>query len=170
MAIVVIYLLISVLQFGLKDGFIVTIVSWSFFVFCTPIADAGFLLDFPVRLVTGVRMLNTEIIVWAIAATVNVITLLSNPAIYQKTALLQLFYQIITKPWPLWLIILLSAVGTFVSIYLGDDAFDIVVSNNKLSMYKRDKIRIYFSAVIFILTGILYFALLYLTHINIKVI
>jgi hypothetical protein len=46
-------LFVFIIYFGfiaLKDGFYVTILTWSFFVLCTPVADAGFLLDFPFRL------------------------------------------------------------------------------------------------------------------------
>ncbi|MCA9353073.1 hypothetical protein KC901_02720, partial [Patescibacteria group bacterium] len=37
-------------RYGLENGFLVTAGTWSFFVLCTPVADAGFLLDFPLRL------------------------------------------------------------------------------------------------------------------------
>jgi hypothetical protein len=36
-------------KYGVKDGFAITLLTWSFFVLCTPIADAGFILDFPIR-------------------------------------------------------------------------------------------------------------------------
>ena len=44
------YASLVVWQYGLKDGGMITLLTWSFFVLCTPIADAGFLLDFPLRL------------------------------------------------------------------------------------------------------------------------
>jgi hypothetical protein len=59
-AVLVGYLLFAVHQFGLSNGILVAALSWSFFVFCTPIADAGFMLDFPIRLITGLRMLVIE--------------------------------------------------------------------------------------------------------------
>jgi hypothetical protein len=87
LAIVFIYLTIAILQYGIKDGLIVTALSWSFFVFCTPIADAGFLLDFPIRLIAGFRMLHTEIVVWGIALAINIMAFAFNPNIYYKTPL-----------------------------------------------------------------------------------
>ena len=44
-------------EYGFASGGIVAGLTWSFFVLCTPVADAGFLLDFPVRLLTGMRMI-----------------------------------------------------------------------------------------------------------------
>ncbi len=37
-------------EYNLLTGGIAVALTWSFFVLCTPIADAGFLLDFPLRL------------------------------------------------------------------------------------------------------------------------
>ncbi|MFT7533338.1 MAG: hypothetical protein ACI9FD_004374, partial [Gammaproteobacteria bacterium] len=37
-------------QYDLLTGGIASLITWSFFVLCTPIADAGFLLDFPIRI------------------------------------------------------------------------------------------------------------------------
>ena len=54
-------------EYDLLTGGIAALITWSFFVLCTPIADAGFLLDFPLRLLFGIRMIFSEIVVWAIA-------------------------------------------------------------------------------------------------------
>ena len=50
-----------------RTGSVAALLTWSFFVLCTPIADAGFLLDFPLRLIFGIRMFISEIVVWGIA-------------------------------------------------------------------------------------------------------
>lgn len=76
------YLVVSVLQFGISSGILVALLSWSFFVFCTPIADAGLLLDFPTRILTGMRMLHTEIMVWIVAVILNVTALSLSPGTY----------------------------------------------------------------------------------------
>jgi len=44
-------------EYDLLTGGIAALLTWSFFVLCTPIADAGFLLDFPLRLLFGIRMI-----------------------------------------------------------------------------------------------------------------
>ena len=69
--IVIAYMLFVSFKFGAGNGFLITILTWSFFVFCTLIADAGFILDFPNRLITGMRMVHSEMIVWGIAFSVN---------------------------------------------------------------------------------------------------
>ena len=48
-------------EYDLLTGGIAALLTWSFFVLCTPIADAGFLLDFPLRLLFGIRMVLSEI-------------------------------------------------------------------------------------------------------------
>lgn len=50
------YFLITSLKIGFREGISITLLTWSFFVLSTPIADAGFLLDFPIRLITKLRM------------------------------------------------------------------------------------------------------------------
>src|SRR5210317_404217 len=65
-------------QYGVMTGGIASALTWYFFVLCTPIADAGFLLDFPLRLLFGIRMLISEIIVWIIAIGINIYALIFN--------------------------------------------------------------------------------------------
>ncbi|MCD6523056.1 MAG: hypothetical protein J7K68_04870, partial [Candidatus Diapherotrites archaeon] len=50
LGIVLIYFSFVSMKYGLDKGLLVGLLTWSFFVFCTPIADAGFLLDFPLRI------------------------------------------------------------------------------------------------------------------------
>src|SRR6056297_222338 len=58
-------------EYGLATGGLVAALTWSFFVLCTPVADAGFLLDLPIRLLFGVRMFMSEVLVWAFAIAIN---------------------------------------------------------------------------------------------------
>jgi len=119
-AIIFIYFLFAAKTYGLKEGVLVSLLSWSFFVLSTPIADAGILIDFPFRLITGIKMIYSEIAVWGIAISLNVFAVVKSPEIYNKTILLTLLKQIISTPFPFWIIIILSAIGTFLSIYLAD--------------------------------------------------
>lgn len=112
--------------------------TWSFFVLCTPVADAGFLLDFPVRLITGLRMIFSEVIVWIIAISLNLGTLHFSPQSYENTFLTSLLYKIITTPWPYWSIILLCASGTFLSIKFGDEAMDVITHKNRDYYHRHD--------------------------------
>ncbi len=122
------YTLFVILKYGAKDGVAISVLTWSFFVFCTPIADAGFLIDFPIRLLTGMRMIYSEMIVWALALITTLGFLLVKPSIYQNTIILNLFHHILTTPVPYWLIIILSAAGTFLSIHIGDELYDSIKS------------------------------------------
>jgi hypothetical protein len=114
------------LKFGLSKGFSVTVLTWSFFVLCTPVADAGILLDFPVRLILGIRMIFTESFVWVLAITTNIFFLFLSPHTYESTILLKLFHYILTHPFPFYLIILLSFLGTFLSIIFSDEVWDLI--------------------------------------------
>jgi hypothetical protein len=145
-----IYFGLVAFRYGLKDGFFVTVLTWSFFVLCTPIADAGFLLDFPFRLITNIKMLFSEIIIWVIAIALNIYTFFLNSEIYSKTKILSLFKHILEKPFPFWIIIIISAIGTFMSIHFGDEMMD-KVNHKDRSLYKKHKSKYRFVKVIFVI-------------------
>jgi len=113
-------------KFGVSDGGTVAALTWSFFVLCTPLADGGFLVDFPVRLLFRVRMWMSEIMVWTIAISLNLWAFWAHPEAYQRTELTSLFFKILSSPWPYWLIVLVAAAGTFLSIKFGDELMDVV--------------------------------------------
>ena len=162
-SIFLIYFTISLEKYGLKDGALTGILTWSFFVFCTPIADAGILVDFPARLLTGIRMLYSEIIVWIIAASVNTYAIIVHPEIYQNNILLRIFQQIVQQPFPYGIIIILSATGTFFSILFGDEVLD-VISKKKNEHYHHkmhhNNHKILITAFILITIIILYYILI----------
>ncbi|MCB1530765.1 MAG: hypothetical protein H6853_06350 [Rhodospirillales bacterium] len=118
-------------EYDLATGGIVAGLSWSFFVLCTPVADAGFLLDFPVRLITGIRMVFLEIGVWAIAVLLNVLGLEFWEEEYGKTFLTSLLHKILVTPWPYWCIVVLCCIGTFVSIRFGDELLDVATHKER---------------------------------------
>ena len=113
-------------EYDLLTGGVAALLTWSFFVLCTPVADAGFLLDFPLRLLFGIRMVFSEIAVWLLAIFLNVVSLLFFPQYYQTTLLTKLLLQILQNPFPYWAIIILSAAGTFLSIRFGDELMDVI--------------------------------------------
>jgi hypothetical protein len=113
-------------QYDLLTGGVASLVTWSFFVLCTPIADAGFLLDFPLRVLFGIRMVLSEIAVWAIAILINIFSLMYFREIYGTTLVTQTMEVILTTPFPYWLVILLSGIGTFLSIRFGDELMDVL--------------------------------------------
>lgn len=153
--ILVLYGMFVMYRYGASEGALITVLTWSFFVLCTPIADAGFLLDFPVRLLVGLKMIYTEIIVWFVAITVNFYALFLYPDVYSSTGLLKLFHHILTQPVPYWLIIILSSIGTFLSIYFGDEIIDISGRKQKHHRYAA-KYRIIIMVVVILLVLALY--------------
>lgn len=113
-------------QYDLLTGGVAALLTWSFFVLCTPIADAGFLLDFPLRLLFGIRMVVSEIAVWAIAILINGFTLTFAAHFYDTTLVTKLLHQIVNTPFPYWGVIALSGLGTFLSIRFGDELLDVI--------------------------------------------
>ena len=100
-------------EYGVTTGGVAALLTWSFFVLCTPVADAGFLLDFPLRLLFGIRMVVSEIAVWIVALSLNAVALLYAPSYYKTTILTELLREIFMQPFPYWGVILLSGLGTF---------------------------------------------------------
>lgn len=157
LAVLALYFAYLSYEYGLATGGMVAALTWSFFVLCTPVADAGFLLDFPIRLITGIRMIHSEMLVWTIAISLNIYTLGHNPAAYDKSFLTSLLRQILTNPWPYWSIILLSLTGTFLSIHFGDEMLDI--------FRHRDRIKYHRHGFIYKIIGIIsLFALIFLAY------
>ncbi len=124
-------------KFDIATGGLVSILTWSFFVLCTPVADGGFLIDFPVRLFFGLRMLYSEMIVWTLAITLNILAMSLDPAVYDKTFLTGLFKTILTTPIPYWGIIGLSALGTYLSIHFGDEMLDVAHHRDRVKFHKH---------------------------------
>lgn len=113
-------------QYDLLTGGIASLITWSFFVLCTPIADAGFLLDFPIRMLFGIRMVYSEIMVWVIAIMINIFALFYAVDYYDITFLTKTMHIILITPFPYWAVIILSATGTFLSIRFGDELMDVL--------------------------------------------
>lgn len=124
-------------EYGFATGGIIAAITWSFFVLCTPVADAGFLLDFPIRLLLGFRMLYSEILVWAIAAAINIYALTVIPEAYDNTILTALFKKILITPYPYWSILVISGVGTFLSIYFGDEMLDVLKHRDRAKYHQH---------------------------------
>ena len=162
------YLFYTIHKFGLENGLWTTGLTWSFFVFCTPIADAGFILAFPVRLLIGVRMMYTQIASFFIALAITLPAIFARPVIFQKTLMLELYYRILTDPIPYWTIIILSLIGTIFSIYFGDELVDVSTHAERAKYHKHiNKYKIIISLFIFFATLGVYNFLLHQTGIKI---
>lgn len=148
-------------EYDIATGGLLSLLTWSFFVMCTPVADAGFLLDFPVRLLFGIRMLKTEIIVWLLAIGISVYTLIFAEAQFDKTFLTSLFRQILLTPYPYWGIIVLSGLGTFLSIYFGDEMLDVATHQDRVKYHRHGlNHRVVATVALFLLALLAYYYLL----------
>lgn len=150
LSLIILYFLFVSRSHGLKDGFLISILTWSFFVLCTPIADAGILIDFPMRLITGMKMIYSELMVWVVAISFNLFMFFNNPNVYKQSILLSLFKHIIETPFPYWTIILLAAAGTFLSIYMADSLMD-AKKTKKSNFLIKHKIIIFIFLIIFVI-------------------
>ncbi len=136
LSILILYFIYLFFRFG-SEGLLVGIITWSAFVIATPIPDGGLLIDFPIRIFTGFKMILTELIVWVIAGSVNAYFLITNPEIYQETFITSVFYQILTRSWPGWVIIVICFFGTFLSLYFGDELLDVVFHHEREKYHKH---------------------------------
>ncbi len=170
LGIFLIYLILTINHFGVENGILVSLLTWSFFVFCTPIADAGVLVDFPIRVLTGIRMLYSEIMVWIIALLINIYARTFEPAIYKKTIILEMFNYILNHPWPYGIIIVLSCIGTFLSVYFGDEILDILTTRKqKRKEYNQHILKHRIIIFLFLIAFVLMFYFFLLQNLKVNI-
>lgn len=153
-------------KYDAATGFASSLLTWSFFVLCTPIADGGFILAFPIRLLFGIKMSATQIVLWFVAIFINIFMLSSSPDLYDLTFLTGLLKHILTTPNPYWSILILSAAGTLLSIYFGDEMMDVTAHKDRVLHHRHGlKYRTVLVAALGILTIVSYYYLLNSLHI-----
>lgn len=167
LVVVLSYLAYTIVHYGVAQGIGVTVLTWAFFIFATPVADGGLLIAFPVRLLLGIRMLVTQYFVWATAAAIVIGYMIFSPATFDKTAITQLFYIILTTPWPLWIILALSAAGTYINLVFDDEIVDVAAAKNKKAKLISRRKKMYINIILFAATIAAYIGLLKLTGIQI---
>ena len=119
-------------KYDTSTGFAVSLLTWSFFVLCTPIADGGFILAFPIRLLFGIKMSVTQVALWFVAIFINLFMLASASNSYNLSFLTKLLKHILVTPYPYWSILILSAIGTLLSIYFGDEMMDVTSHKDRV--------------------------------------
>lgn len=145
-------------KFDASTGALLALLSWSFFVLCTPIADGGFIVAFPVRLLFGTRMVITQIVVWVLALVINITAVSMDADAYSKTAITGVLYSILTTPWPNWSVLLISLAGTMLSIWFGDEMIDVTAHSMRKKQHRHGfKHRILLVAGFGVLTIIAYY-------------
>lgn len=148
-------------KYDASTGFAVALLTWSFFVLCTPVADGGFILAFPIRLLFGIKMSITQVVLWFVAIGLNLFMLISASNAYDLSFLTKLLKHILTVPYPYWSILILSATGTLLSIYFGDEMMDVTSHKDRVIHHRhRLKYRSVLVAGLGILTVVSYYYLL----------
>ena len=157
----ILYFVWMSVKFDAATGAWLALLSWSFFVLCTPVADGGFIIAFPVRLLLGLRMVITQACVWIIAIVINLAAFHFAPETYQQSALTRLLEAILTTPWPYWSILALSALGTALSIWFGDEMMDVGHHKDRAKHHKHGFIyRIILVGGLGLLTVLAYYQLI----------
>jgi hypothetical protein len=105
-------------QFGIAQAFHITFLSWTILVLCFPISRGKVFFAIPFELIFKRKLPIPEIITWSIAIAGNYISYITTPSIYFKTYTTQLLYNILTNPWPFWIVIICSFIATFYSAIL----------------------------------------------------
>ncbi len=159
--ILVAYFLYMSWKYDASTGFGVAVLTWSFFVLCTPVADGGFILAFPIRLLFKVRMSITQVVLWFVAIGINLLMLSTHPETYDFSFLTKLLKHILIEPYPYWSILIISALGTFLSIFFGDEMMDVTShKDRKLNHRHGMKYRTLLVLGLGVLTVIAYYYLL----------
>jgi uncharacterized membrane protein len=161
LSIVVAYFLYMSWKYDASTGFGVSLLTWSFFVLCTPIADGGFILAFPIRLLFKIKMSLTQAVLWFVAVGINIFFITTNPGSYDLTFMTKLLKHILTEPYPYWSILIISALGTFLSIFFGDEMMDVATHKEREANHRHGaKYRMLIVLGLGILTVVAYYYLL----------
>ncbi len=129
--------IVVITEHGLRESFAMTILIWSFFVLCTPLAIADFLIDVPLRIFMDIRMIYSHIIIWILAIVTNIVAVNLIPEVYSTNALLFILYTILTNPNPYWGIVILSLVSGSYSLEITDGFFDGIEHLTKMRPHKQ---------------------------------
>ena len=119
LAILTLTTLILSLKFGLLISIQTTFLMWSFFILCTPLSQGQIALGVPFKFLTKKKFLYPEIYLWIFAFALNVFTYFVTPWVYFNTLITHLLFQVVSCPWPGWLIIITCAIGTFYRFFIG---------------------------------------------------
>ncbi|MFH1644173.1 MAG: hypothetical protein ABIA74_03295 [bacterium] len=148
------FLVFLFLSFYINHSFstsiLATFITWSFYILCVPAYHGKFILGIPYKMITGKKLLYPERILWPAALIFNLYVIHSFKSAYHTTIITHLFYQILSNPWPHWITIIISSLGTFYRSFLGCEKF-----------YKNKYVN-YFLRTLLVILGIL--TLLYLSY------
>ncbi|MCF7799493.1 hypothetical protein K9L05_02770 [Candidatus Babeliales bacterium] len=106
-----------------------TLLVWSFYILCFPANHGKIFLGVPFKFITKKTLYYPQIFLWSSAAILNIFTYFFSPWVYFNTLITHLLFQIIYSPWPGWLIIFISFLGTFYKFFVGYQNFNKYLSH-----------------------------------------
>ena len=132
---------------SIEVGIHLAILSWSLFVLCIPVAHGRFVFGVPIYLVTGIKV-RPEIFLWTLAMSINVMSLIFMPFVYEDMMLTHFLYRLLVNPfyYPIFAFSFLAALYR-----------SVIEPNIALSRFLHSIIR-----HVIVLTGLL--LLFYLAH------
>lgn len=105
-------------QHGTIPGIFMTVLTWSFFVLCLPVTGKPVIIGKLLAPMSRKHLysvpwyLNSYFVRWSLALLVNGFTYIVLPYIYLTSVTTFLLYRIMTNPWPYWMIIFVSSLGS----------------------------------------------------------
>lgn len=147
--IIVLFYSYYIAYFGLLQGIYTASLVWSFFILCIPATHGKVIIGFPLYVITRERY-YPEIFLWFMAIGLNIFTYLWAPNYYTHSIISSLLYRIIAIPNPYWIIIAVSALGTFY--------------NYAMRSYAWEKKKYWYHLIRFSLWLISLTTLIYFTH------
>ncbi|MFA5075367.1 MAG: hypothetical protein WC436_04680 [Candidatus Babeliales bacterium] len=101
-----------------------TLLVWSFYILCFSANHGKIFLGIPYEFIRKKKLHYPEIFLWSGAVLLNIFTYFFTPWAYFNTLITHLLFQIIYSPWPGWLIISISFLGTFYKFFVGYQNFN----------------------------------------------
>ncbi len=169
LATVLVFLFFMSYKFGLQEGLEITVLVWTFFVLCTPLAVADLLLDVPIRMITRGRMITSHTVVWLIAIFINIVVLYHAPGIYNVHPLLEILRHVLVNPIPYWSLMGLCLIGTFLSLEMADEVVDEVEDELHIRRHKHHTM-LHYAILTLLIAGLLLIYDLLIKEIGIEVV
>lgn len=117
--------------FGIRDGLSITLLTWAFFVFFTPITDSDILFNFPMKVITNIDMQYTELFVIILGSLIIGSYYIIDVNIFNKTTHTTLIKKIIEHPEFISISIIgLSLFGSLLAAYLENNIYVAFMENN----------------------------------------
>ena len=102
-----------VIEHGGTEGLYISLLEWSFFVICLPVARGTIIFGFLLSKTKYTKFIIPEMISWSTALAINFFSLLQVPNIYFSSTITHLLYHILTNPMPYIIIPTMCCIATF---------------------------------------------------------